>query len=137
MNETSVGMIFFGSSLMADVRLWSKVDSKYAKIPLTVDTGASMTTISTEIFNRLGYEPSKSSRVMITTASGVESVSQYTIDRLKIGGIELFNVDAYALKFPEESFSLGVIGLNILRLFDIELLFSQNIIKLKQIKADA
>ncbi|MCL2352345.1 MAG: retroviral-like aspartic protease family protein [Firmicutes bacterium] len=133
MNETCVGMIFFGGSLMADVRLWSRTDHKYAKIPLTIDTGASVTTISAEILDRLGYEPSKKERAMITTASGVEFVSQYMFDSIKLGEIELFDIEAYALKFPEESFSLGVIGLNVLRRFDIELLFSRSIIRLRQI----
>ena len=37
--------------------------------------------------------------------------------------MELSDVEAYGLKFPEESFSMGVIGLNILRHFDIQLNF--------------
>jgi hypothetical protein len=33
-------------------------------------------------------------------------------------------VEVYGHMFPEESFSLGVLGLNVLKQFDIELLFS-------------
>ena len=37
----------------------------------------------------------------------------------------------------EECFSIGVVGLNVLRLFDIELLFSKGIIKLKRLMPEA
>jgi len=81
----------------------------------------------------LGYEPTHSSQTTITTASSVERVSKYTINSIKLGDIELNNIEAYAHKFPEESFSIGVIGLNVLKQFDIELLFSQSLIKLNKI----
>jgi len=69
----------------------------------------------------------------LTTASDVTLVSHYSLDAIRIGDIELKNIDAYSLKFPEESFSIGVIGLNVLRQFDVELLFSQKVVRLKKL----
>ena len=40
----------------------------------------------------------------------------------------------YAGKIPEESFSIGVIGLNVLSQFDINILFSKKIIELIKIE---
>ena len=131
--ETSVKMELFGSGLYIPVQLWSVVENKYKDISLTLDTGASVTTLTPEIFYALGYEPSSMPKKKLTTASDVTLVSHYLLDAIKIGNIELNNINAYALKFPEESFSMGVIGLNVLRQFDVEMLFSQQVVRLKKL----
>lgn len=132
--DTKVKMDLFGGGLYIPVRLWSKAERKYRWISLTLDTGATVTTMSPEIFHELGYEPSTVGKTKITTASGIEYVDYFILDAIKIGDIELKNITSYALKFPEESFSMGVIGLNVLRLFDMELLFSQKVISLKKLQ---
>jgi len=89
--------------------------------------------LSPEILYELGYEPVNDTKVLMTTASGVEKVSCFKLDKLKINDIEINDVNVYAHKFPEECFSLGVIGLNVLQNFDIDLIFSKRIIRLKKI----
>ena len=131
--ETSVKMELFGNGLYIPVQLWSISENKYKDISLTLDTGASVTTLTPEIFYALGYEPSSMPKKKLTTASDVTFVSHYLLDAIKIGDIALKNTDAYALKFPEESFSMGVIGLNVLRQFDVELVFSQQVVRLKKL----
>jgi len=131
--KTSIKMELFGGGLYIPVRIWSKAENKYKRISLTLDTGASVTTLSPQIFYALGYEPSTKPKMKLTTASDVTYVSHYTLDAIKLGDIELSNVEAYGLMFQEESFSMGVIGLNVLRQFDIELLFSQKVVQLKQL----
>ena len=133
MMKTKVKMDLFGGGLYIPVRLWSKQENNFRWISLTFDTGATVTTLSPEIFHELGYEQSSKPKAKITTASGVEHVSHFTLDLIKIGDIELENVDAYSLKFPEESFSMRVIGLNVLRQFDVELIFSRKIVCLKKL----
>ena len=46
------------SLVMVDVKLWNKKKSAYSKLSITVDTGASVTTISTDILIRAGYDVS-------------------------------------------------------------------------------
>ena len=133
MNETIIKMDIFGGSLFVAARLWSRVENKYRWVYLTFDTGASVTTVSPEILYQLGYEPSDKNKITMTTASGIEHVVRFKLDKLKVGDIEIEDVEVYAHKFPEECFSIGVVGLNVLQSFDIELLFSKNIIKLKKI----
>jgi predicted aspartyl protease len=59
--------------LMAEGGLWSRADSIYRNMHITVDTGASITTISREILLQLEYAP-HNKKAVITTASGIEYV---------------------------------------------------------------
>ena len=52
---------------------------------------------------------------------------------LLMSDIEIKNILVYAHTFPQESFSSGVLGLNVLSLFDVNMLFSKNLIELKEI----
>ncbi|MCL2321576.1 MAG: retroviral-like aspartic protease family protein [Oscillospiraceae bacterium] len=101
---------------------------------ITIDTGASVTTISKKLLYEIGYDFDEKNKSMISTASGVEYVSQTIIEKIQIGGFILNDIPVYAHTFPEESFSLGVLGLNVLELFDIELIFSKWLMVLKKIE---
>jgi predicted aspartyl protease len=114
-----------GDLLMTEVGLWSRRTDNFKYAFITVDTGASVTTISKEILHQLGYEPAPGERKRIVTASGIEYVDRFNLEKIKLGNIELPSVEVYGHTFPEESFSLGVLGLNVLKQFDIELLFSK------------
>ena len=102
-------------------------------IEFKLDTGASVTTISTDMLHKLGYGISSGKEKRIITASSVEYVRPVMIDKISIGGIELENIEVYAHTFPESSFSLGVLGLNVLRHFDVSLFFSKKEIELIRI----
>ena len=112
--------------IMLDMYLWNKRIGKFQNMLITFDTGASNTVISKDILYFLGYEFNNKEKIRITTASGVEYVDLVVIEKIKIGGFLLENVEVYAHNFPESSFSLGVLGLNIMKQFDIEILFSKN-----------
>jgi len=130
---TKLKMELFSGGLYIPVQLWSAIENRYRRISLMLDTGASVTTISPEIFYQLGYKPANVNKATITTASSVECVSQFILHSIKIGDVEIHNIEAYAHKFPEESFAIGVVGLNVLRQFDIHLAFSQNLIVFNKI----
>jgi clan AA aspartic protease (TIGR02281 family) len=119
-------MNFLPELIMIDVRLWNRNTNDYSKMMITLDTGASVTTISTDLLHSIGYDTTGGKECRIITASGVEYVKSVYLDKIKIGSFEIENVIAYAHTFPESSFSLGVLGLNVLRQFDINLLFSKN-----------
>jgi len=125
----------FGGVLQIGVRLWSRTQNKYRWLYLTFDTGASVTVLSPEILYQLGCIPLNENATM-TTASGVEQVRRFKLDKMIIGDIIIDDVEVYAHKFPEECFSVGVVGLDILKSFDLEILFSKQIIKLKRLALD-
>ena len=131
--RTVLDMSFLSELVMVNIGLWSKAINDYGHMLITVDTGASVTTISADLLHNLGYDASVGKQKRIITASSVEYVRSVIIDKLNIGGIELSNIEVYAHTFPESSFSMGVLGLNVLRVFDVNLLFSRNEIELTRI----
>jgi len=128
--KTVLDMVFLSDLVMVDINLWNKVTNVYNHMLITVDTGASVTTISTDLLYKLGYSVSSGQQRRIITASSVEYVRSVTIDKLRIGGVELNNIEVYAHTFPESSFSLGLLGLNVLKNFDMNFLFSKKVIEL-------
>lgn len=54
------------------------------------------------------------------------------LDKLKIGDLEVKEIEVYAHTFPEESFAIGVLGLNIISQFNVTLNFENNIISLQE-----
>jgi predicted aspartyl protease len=78
----------------------------------------------------LGYDTQSKEKKRITTASGIEYVDEVTLDKIIFAGMELANVTAYAHTFPEESFTKGVIGMNVLSDFDLFASFQREILKL-------
>ena len=130
----SLKMHILGSALYVDVCIWNASKKEFNSIFLTFDTGATVTTISHEALNALGYDTSKGMERMITTGSGVAAVREITVEKLKLGiNYTLDDVMVYAHDFPDESFSIGVIGLNVLSQFDIFLRFSGKTINLYKI----
>ena len=133
MTSYSLDMYMLGNNLSIDVNFWSKVKSKYINGLFTFDTGASVTTISKDILFDLGYNVIDGKAYKITTASNVQYVREVIVDKIRLGSCELENVAVYAHTFPEECLTTGVIGLNILSMFDINMLFSKKIIELTRI----
>ena len=119
--------------MMVNVYLWNRKRSKFENMLITFDTGASNTVISKDILYMLGYDAGNKDKNRIITASGVEYVDVITLDKFKIGNFIFEDVQVYAHTFPEASFSMGVLGLNIIRCFDINMLFSTGELVLKEI----
>jgi len=114
----------FTNMVMAQIEIWNKKSTNYSKMLITIDTGASVTTISSDILHTLGYNTTNGVTKRITTASGSIYVKSINLT-MRIGGIELNDIEVYAHAFPQESFSLGVLGVNVLSLFDVNFAFSK------------
>ena len=83
-----------------------------------------------DVLFRAGYDQKQGHVRRITTASGIEYVKEVFIDKIKLDTIVLNDVLVYAHTFPQESFSSGVLGLNVLSVFDVSFLFSKGLIEL-------
>lgn len=123
-----------GNMVMLDLELWSKRVNRFRNMMVVFDTGASVTIISKDILYQLGYDVSNCEKARITTASGVAYVDIVRIERLKIGQFILEDVEVYAHTFPEESFSVGVIGLNVIANYRVTLDFELRKIVCEQYK---
>ncbi|TYQ18442.1 UNVERIFIED_CONTAM: gag-polyprotein putative aspartyl protease [Acetivibrio alkalicellulosi] len=120
--------------MMLNVYLWNIRMSKFENMLITYDTGASNTVISKDILFLLGYDFEGVEKTRIITASSVEYVEPIILKKFKIGNYILEDVQVYAHTFPEASFSLGVLGLNIIRQFDTSILFSKGELILSKIE---
>ena len=133
MSKIVLDMDLFGGLLMVDIKLWNKRKNAFSNLAIVLDTGASMTTISKDILYRAGYSISEGATKRITTASAMEYVQEVTIDKIALGKYEMRDVLVYAHTFPQESFSSGVLGLNVLTNFDVNLIFSKKMVELSAI----
>jgi len=89
---------------------------------------------STTILEALGCDVSSGREQRITTGSGVAVVKEIIVDKFRIGSsCVITDVKVYAHDFPDESFSTGVVGLNVLSQFDIHLQFSRKLIQMTRI----
>ena len=127
--KTVLPLTSFRGLMMIDIYVWNKKKSRFDNMFITLDTGASVTTVSNDMLERIGYDTSSGSQKRIITASGIIYVKSISIDKIKIGQFEINNVEVNAHTFPSESYSFGVLGLNVLTMFDINLLFSKKIIE--------
>ena len=125
MSKCEILMEPMGNMVMLDVELWSQRVNKFRNMMVVFDTGASVTTISKDILYQLGYDVSECEKARITTASGVAYVDVVRLKKLKLGNLILEDVEVYAHTFPEESFSLGVIGLNVISKYKVTLDFRE------------
>ena len=126
-------MVSFSNLIMVNIWIWDKTEEKYVNMLITCDTGASITTISADLLHKIGYDTTTGITKRITTASSVEYVKSIQLEKMMIGDIEIFDIEVYAHSFPPESFSFGVLGLNVFTLFDVSFLFSKKIIGFSKI----
>lgn len=74
-----------------------------------VDTGATYVTMNEKHAKRLGLDYSKSQKIMVTTAKGKTTARVFTINSVRVGGIELHNVKAAIVnEFESNRMLLGM-----------------------------
>ena len=76
-----------------------------------VDTGASMVALPGRDAERLGLDYRKGPRGIIQTAGGNAIAYRVKLDRVKVGGIELTNVDGVVL---EQGLDIALLGMSFL-----------------------
>jgi clan AA aspartic protease (TIGR02281 family) len=127
-NTTILDINVIGGVPNVTVKIWNYITDDYSSLTLVLDTGACTTTISNELLSRAGYDCSGDSYSNIITASGIEQVDVLRIPKIKLGQFSLNNTEVYVHDFPEESLISGVLGMNVLEQFDVELKFKDDIV---------
>ena len=99
---------------------------------MVVDTGASITSIPADIALSIGVDPSKPiKRIEIITASGTEYVPVVKIPCVQFLGFNLKNVEIACLNLPPQSTVSGLLGLNILKNFNLSLKFREGLLEIE------
>ena len=99
-------------------------------ILVALDTGASTTMIPPEVATDLGYDLSNPNEQMIT-ASGIVLTKRITVRKLTAIGEIVENIDVVCHDLPEGSIIEGLLGLDFLRHFDVNISFSTGTIELR------
>jgi aspartyl protease family protein len=93
-----------------DGHFWINADLNGQPVRFLVDSGATMTSISTATARRASIEPSRSLPVLVETANGTVSVQRGRADRLQVGSIERQNLAVHIFGAGE----MNVLGMNFL-----------------------
>lgn len=108
----------------------TNVDS-FRNVRVALDTGASTTLIPTKIALDLGYDLSNpKEEAEIITGSGIELMKRITVQRLTAIGETVENIDVLCHDLPADAIIDGVLGLNFLVHFDVNISFSRGTIEL-------
>lgn len=100
-------------------------------LKMVLDTGASITTIPMEAAIAIGCDPAKSKkRIEMITASGTEYAPVVVIPRLRFFSFELKDVEVICHNLPPQATVSGLLGLNVLKNFDIFLKFRSKILEI-------
>ncbi len=98
---------------------------------VALDTGASITTIPSQVVIDLGYDLSNPKQeVNILASSGIFTAKIITVRKLTAIGETVENIDVLCHDLPEDSIVEGLLGLNFLQYFDINISFSTGTIEI-------
>ncbi len=105
--------------------------NNFRDLLVALDTGASTTVIPTKIALDLGYDLSNpKGNEEIITGSGIELMKRITVHKLTAIGETVENIDVLCHDLPADSIIDGVLGLNFLSHFDVNLSFSTGTLEL-------
>ena len=103
----------------------------FRDVIVALDTGATITIIPTEVAVALGYDPANSNRQMqLLTASGTTAPKLITVRKLTAAGETIEDVDVLCHDLPGNSGIKGLLGLNFLKHFELNISFSTGTIEL-------
>lgn len=84
-------------------------------VTFILDTGATYTSISTDLAEKLGYDLTTAPRVSITTANGRVSMPKVVLRSLTLNGYTAYNVEATVMPMPKHIPFTGLLGLNFVK----------------------
>ncbi|MCA8941486.1 MAG: TIGR02281 family clan AA aspartic protease [Planctomycetes bacterium] len=90
-------------------------------VSFVVDTGATMTTIPTAVARGLGLLSDSNPKVVVNTANGEVTGQTVRVPWIEIGSARIENVQAVVIDLPGTLEGRGLLGMNVLRRFDVEI----------------
>ncbi|MEW5248551.1 retropepsin-like aspartic protease family protein [Microbulbifer sp. 2201CG32-9] len=89
------------------------------KVELLIDTGATLSVISSQFFQQLNanYQPEFLSKTVMNTANGQVVVPVYRFDQFSIDGRVINDIEFAVMSLPGVEESQGLLGMNYLKNF--------------------
>lgn len=123
--NTSLGLIILS------LKVEGVNPDNFRNLLVALDTGASTTSIPTKIALDLGYDLSNpKEEEEIITGSGIEHMKRITVRELTAIGETVENIDVLCHDLPADAIIDGVLGLNFLAHFDVNISFSTGTLEL-------
>ena len=111
---------FYVSSVGITAEIWNNNLKKFSKCDMVFDTGASMTTLDTSIAIRTGYNLIDAENVIVSgVGDGAISAKRIVLRDFKLGGIAIGPVMVDVLDFPENGSAFALLGMNVIKEFDV------------------
>lgn len=117
---------FEGGLLVVDA--WIHGPIGHAPLRLAIDTAATLTLVTPEIVERIGYSARDGERSSVSSAIGTEYGYRVRVERLSSLEQEVPDLLVNVFDLPDRAGIDGLLGLNFLSRFDIELRFSTGLI---------
>lgn len=115
--------------IIIPVRIAGPASERYVRV--IVDTGATYTLICPDAAEEIGLDLSKPIRTAaITTASGMEPASFFTLPTMEIFGHRIQGIEIASHRLPERVPADGLLGLNVLTRFNVHLEFLKRRLRL-------
>lgn len=129
-----MGRISFDSTLpliVFPIRVSDINGDVFRDVVVALDTGATTTIIPTEIALALGYDlANPEGQMELLTVSGTVSAKLITVRELTAIGETVHDFNVLCHNLPGNSGIKGLLGLNFLRYFDVNISFSTGTIEL-------
>lgn len=117
--------------VIVPIRIGGPRSERYVRVIL--DTGATFTMVCPEILEEVGYDLAKPFRkAIITTASSIENAPFYLISMIEVLGNRIENIEVASHKLPERVPADGLLGLNVLKHFDVHIEFLKRRLRFEQ-----
>lgn len=123
---------------MGNILIVSNVNiNNSANVNFIFDTGASYTTISTELASRLRIPTYNAPKMKIMTGSGYIDAPKITLDKIEVNGLAAYNVEALVADLPMHTSGTagnvaGLLGLSFMKDFKVTVDRSHNQIILEK-----
>lgn len=122
-----------GESIVLRLQVGGVDPDTFRNVTVALDTGATITIIPSQVLIALGYDLlNPKQRVQLLTASGTAFAKRINVRRLTAIGETIEDIDVLCHDLPGNSPIKGLLGLNFLRHFDVNISFSTGTIELRQ-----
>jgi len=93
-----------------------------SQLPLVIDTGASITTLSKESFSKIDNTGVRYlGKKLFNTPNGMTQGEMYRVDSIQLGEIEILDLEIAVLDFEPSDGLDGLLGMNVLRNYRFEI----------------
>ena len=110
-NEIAIPLQRAGNSFFVNTEINRR------KTNLLLDTGASITALSSSLIQKLGLKPN-GKEIQLSTANGIRTARLYHVDRITLGRLSIKNMVIAEIEFSSNSPFQGLLGTDLLNQLD-------------------